>query len=312
MIHVGRVLSDDRAPRLVWRPLETWERLRRAEDADRLALWTLARRELYGLGARDAKWLERWTEGVFAAQFAGVTPAGVIAGASITPHDVFSGDASFQSWHRSDMGVTASTGISEWRASKGAHPTWTASQATTSLQPAATSSDATLNGRASFVGDGSDDYLLTGWNPPAIATQNLYLRAIAKQTSWAGGRAAFAGSSVSLVVLRGTGSSPLVGMRVSSAVGSISMPTANWYRTETFMGGGTGTDWMRVGSSQSSGLSSGNVDASAFSFFGSSTGANGAFALSEVQTHTAEPIAVKRALCDGIEASWYGGVVIAG
>lgn len=315
MIHVGRIESDDRAPRMVWRPFERWERIARGEAADRLVMWALAAHRAdrlpKALGLHDVRWLDRWVDRVYTASHGGVSPAGIGADGTITPVDIFSGDSTFQSWHRSDIGVTTSTGLSQWRAAYGGHPTWTASQATGGLQPTVATNDATLFGRTTFTGDAVDDYMNTGFNPPPPATTNFYIRSISKQITWAGGRSCFAGSSVSFLILRGTNVSPNVGLRNSTSAGIVSMALNTWFRTETMMRGAA-DDWLRIGNNQASSLSAGNVDVSVLALFGSSAGANGNFALAEFLTCTAEPSAAKRALLDGLEAGWYLNTVTQG
>lgn len=291
-------------------PLERWERLARAEEADRIAQWVIARRALYGLEVAAVRKLDRWIDFIWAAPD-GVGSTGVVgATCAITPVDVLGG-AAIVGWFTGNAGITVATGISNWSPTFGACPVF--AQALGPSQPLYTANDSTLYGRGSMLGDGVDDFLNSTVNFPFGTTQT-YKRLIVKLGTWVVAKFLCGGGSA--YGLNTVVASPQI--RISAASGNTTAGIGGaavgvWSRVEALFY--TGPYFLKCGATEITGtFALSNDEGPNYAVFARSAAGSGSgfmnVAIAEMLFATGiTPTALQRALLDGITASFYKGTV---
>lgn len=133
--------------------------------------------------------------------------------------------------------------------------------------PIYTASDATLGGRATFAGNGSNKHVFLSWNPPAPATTNVWWYLIAKQNTWGDARFLIGGASTTNMGIRGSTGTPQVSARNGGTLALKSMTLGTWFRIMVLFTGVAGNDRFMLGSSESTGLDLGNSNPTASGLF---------------------------------------------
>lgn len=289
---------DPRARMMVPRPFEKWERLARAETAQRVVEAVL----------RDKLWvpdraLDQWVEHVYHMGI-GINEASAAAGDELGPRDVVSG-SSIVGGLDAGSGISLATGVSAWAAYIGG-TTLDVTQGTGGLQPAYTANNSSIWGRPTVGADGSNDYLLGTWNPPAPGTTPSWFRFVANRTvDITNGELFGTGTGSGMRCLRITATQ----VRCSNGTNgpSVTMAVATWHRDEILFNNNT-TDYLKVGSNNGTGTNLGNTDPSAFALFAQTNGTNpGAYSIQKVLVCNAEPTALQKALFDGMDTCFYNG-----
>lgn len=266
------------------------------------------RAERIGARAPDAarELLECWVPGL------GNTPvrSGIIpAAAGFEWSDATS--MTLQIWVRADMGITIGTGVSAWADQSGNANDFV--QGTGGAQPAYSSSDSTLGGRASVQGDGSSDLMTNAYNPPLPGTSPIFVWTIGKAASWTNADTYFSGASTSILRVNQQGSTPLVLATNGVASASIAMTVGTWFRTENSFANDLAIDYFRVGSTTTSGANLGNNDAGSVLLFSRTGGAGsnfGNFHVGEFVLLTGSAaIPTELSLADDYAEEYYGGSV---
>lgn len=293
---------DPRALALAPRGFEKWERLARAEEAQRIA----------EIVRRDARWIgdpqvDQWVERIYCMSF-GLEAAGAAAAMPLGPLDVLGGSSTVVGYVQGELGITTATGVSAWASQIGGS-TLDFSQAGTTQQPVYTANDSTLWGRSTVAGDGSNDVLNSAWNPPAPGTTPSWIRCVANRVTDVAAGTLFAGTSTTtLRFARSNATLVLITNGTSSS--TRTMTIATWYRTEAMFANSATVDYLKVGSSNTGvGTATGNGDPATWRLFSTSTaGANpGNYSLSKLLVLNAEPTALQKALFDGIDTAFYNG-----
>lgn len=159
------------------------------------------------------------------------------------------------------------------------------------------------------TGNGTSTWMSIAWNPPAPGTTNIYVWFIARLNSWISGGTLFGGNSTNLNLIRGTGSSPNVGIRNATVVGSLAMTPGTWFRGFVSLLGGS-TDSFRIGSNSATGLNSGNSDSTGFALFANFSGGSlGNYSLCEAIAWPGAPTGDEFTLLDLYVAHEYANNV---
>jgi hypothetical protein len=138
-----------------------------------------------------------------------------------------------------------------------------AAQATGSLQPAYTASDATLNNRATIRGDGVDDYLNdTALNLPAPGTTNIWIHIVFKPRTWTSGDHIFGCNVTAYRFGQLAGATPQHYFSNGTISAQISPTLNTWQRGEIFLSNST-SDYLKIGATTVTGTNLGNTDPAA-------------------------------------------------
>jgi hypothetical protein len=179
------------------------------------------------------------------------------------------------SYYCADLGVNIATGgVSPWEDMWGANDV---SQAvSTSFRPQQVT-ESTLNRRASITGDGADDRLAGGPEPPLPGTTPYTMRLVARCNTWVSGGRLLGGA-----IRGGTTSQTIVAFNTGAFVTSeLTMTDGVWYRIKLYSSN-SAADHFRVGSSVDT-TNLQNGDRTALPIFSDASGANiGAFSLANL------------------------------
>lgn len=173
-------------------------------------------------------------------------------------------------WWRPDLGVIeaggAGTGVSTWTGQVNGN---TFTQATAAFRPAV--GTAGPGGTASITADGTDDFLLSNWNPPAPLTTNSLIWAVFEVVTHVSGEAIWCGNGSSIFVLLTLATTGQVRMaNITSGTTNGNMTQGVARRIESLYTGAS--DRLKIGNTQVSGFNAGNSDSTAFALFARSNG----------------------------------------
>lgn len=227
-------------------PLTTSDRLSRAEQADVLCLAALQLLRDQD-DPFDPRWLERWVDSIWACPYGGVSPVGEGL-AIITPADILGARAT-RAWYRSDLSISAPSGVVDvW--GSGA-PVPTAATSTGTKRPAYTESDLTLGGLPSVIFDGADDQLVDSSVQFVIAGTVDFVWMILRQNDWGSGDTVWQTSGGAMLFQ--TGSSPaLSSYSGGTGISNSSATTSQWFRTiQQFTS--SASDYLQIGSTKQTG-----------------------------------------------------------
>lgn len=293
-------LHDPASVMMVPRGLEKWERIARAEAAQRVVEWVL----------REKRWapgtgLDQWVERIYCSAGSMNIPAGGAAGIPLGPSDVIA-TTDIVGYLQGELGITIVTGVSAWASQIGGS-TLSMAQATTGKQPAYSANNATVWGRSTVTADGTDDTVASGWTFPAPLTTPSWIRTVSNRVTDITNGTLFGGASNAVCrCLRGSATEvrnndltngPLVTMNVNT-----------WYRTEHSFVNST-ADYLKVGANSNTGTDTGNGTSSSFRLFGvgATPTSPGNYAVQKFLVCKITPSALQRALLDGIDSSFYNG-----
>lgn len=288
---------DPRAPRLEPRPFEKWERLLRAEEAQRVV----------GGMLRDKLWcpdpkLDQWVEHVWCMD-AGMAAANAAGSAPpIGPNDVLGAAGTIIGFITAELGITIATGVSAWATQLGS-AVFDHVQGTAGAQPAFSAADATIWGRATVTGDGTSDFMTNTWDPPTPGTTPAWFRFVFKPITFAANRRLVGGLGV---IQAGAVNQ----MRCTNGTngGLVAAALGTWSRAEALFNNST-TDYLKIGSTTSTGTNFGNtnVAANAVQLFAGGSTNFGNYALRKWMICNAEPTALQKAILDGMDNYLYNG-----
>lgn len=289
------------APALEFRGFEKWERLARAEEAQRTV----------EIVRRDPKWrgdsrLDQWVERIYCMSLGAAGCGAFAAVIPLGPIDVMGGSGNIVGFLAAELGITTATGVSAWASQIGG-TALDMSQATGGNQPVYNTNDATIWGRPSVASDGVDDVMGCTWDPPVPGTTPTWISCIANRRVDASGDVLFAVASTRMIVQRSTATQVIASNGTAS--GAVTMSVATWYRTETLWNNST-TDYLKVGANSSTGTNMANNDpAATFRLFATSAAgaSSGAFSLQRVLALNVAPTALQKALFDATHVRRYNG-----
>lgn len=206
-----------------------------------------------------------------------------------------------------DLGVTIGTGVSAWADQSGNGNNFT--QATGGKQPAYNATDSNFGSRGSVTGDGSDDFISTTWNPPAPGTTPIWFFAVFRQIGYTNGVYIMAGGNQILGIAQ-LGTSPqmkILNTTATTANGGAVIGTAT--RLEALFNNST-TDYLKLGSTSTTGVNSGNGDGGSYTLFARNTGSGPSnSAIACVGAWNGEPTSGEKALLGAWVTSYYGSGV---
>lgn len=300
-------IHDPRAETLVPRAFETWERISRAEEAQRVVEVVLRDK----LWAPDPR-LDQWVESVWCMPF-GLVSAGAAAAIPLGPLDVIT-DGSIVGYLQGELGITIATGVSAWASQIGG-TTIDLTQGTGANQPAYTANNATLWARSTVTGDGSNDEIgSTTWDPPTPGTTPTHFRAIAaRQSRIASAASCWCGSASTRIAFREAATVGSVRAFNGTNSADVVMTEDQWYRVNLGFNNSAVTDALIVGSNTSGAAAlGGSIPVAGFHLFASSAiGATpGNFSIQKLLIRNVLPTALESALLDGIDTRFYNGNIM--
>lgn len=295
---------DPRAACLVPRPFTREERLFRAEEAQRVVDTVIARK----LWAPDPR-LDQWVERVWCMSM-GMVGAAAAATIPLGPHDVMGGAANIVGYLTADAGVTQAGTVSAWASQIGG-TTLDLAQATSGNRPTYAANDATLFGRASITGDGTDDNLFGTWDPPTPGTTPNCFRFVGKFVTNATARRIWGGGTNMMIFRSNSGTSTLVETTNVVVSGTLTMTAGTWYRGLIHYANSAAADEMQIGANTTgTGLSFGNTNPTSWGILATAAAGNAAnFAFHDILVMNVKPTTLQRALFDGIDARYFNSVV---
>jgi hypothetical protein len=283
---------------LVPRPYEKWERFARAEEAQRIAD-LIVREKLWTPGRALDQWVERvWCIG------SGMAEAGAAATCPLGVLDVVSA-ANVIGYLQADFGISLATGVSAWASQIGG-VTLDMAQGTGANQPAYSANDATLWGRPSVTGDGSNDFMTNTWNPDPPGTTPSWFHFIFKPITWLANKRFIGGIGVGVQAI----ATPQMRNSNGTNGGTVSPVLNTWNRGEALFNNTVG-DYLiagaRAGIATGTNTGNTNVAANAVQLFAGGGTNNGNMACNRLLIMNADPTALQKAIFDGLELAHFNG-----
>lgn len=221
-------------------------------------------------------------------------------GALVTPLTIITSVTVLQ-WIRGDLGVTLGTGLAAIGDQSGNSHHF--AQGTGAAQPPYTATDATLNNRPSFAGDGSNDTLLNS----TIANGNgIWSSGIVKTVSWTTNRCLYGSNAApecgDLLTITGT---PSLGIYNGAATVNVNngLPVGTWGRAELHNNGAS--SYLKLRSTLFSGGNPGATSSVGCALFSTIGVAFGNFALAERVVCSGKPTAPEIAALDAYFVGLY-------
>lgn len=304
MIHVGRIVPP--APRFLRRRLEGWERLARAEEADRLVVRALSMRDRWGLEIEAVRQMNRWVEEIHAMpSFGLVQPIGIGADVGLTVIDIL-GASNVQFWITPDTNISTSGGFLDSVVDRSSNAFNFSATGTT--RPLYTVSDATLSNHATFTCDGVDDLLKNSIVVTNVSNVlSVYWWGIVKQVSWQNNAVLWQANSYAELIEQG--SSPNVNFFYGGTSRSSSgAPIGVWVRASVSISD-SANDFIQLGSGLTTGQAGGASTVTGFSFGGAfGGGQNANIAIGDFVQAKITPPPGTRALLDSYGMGRYPNV----
>ncbi len=160
-------------------------------------------------------------------------------------------------WGDVDLGYTTATGVDSWTDQFGLNnPT----QATSGNQPLVTLASPAFDGHGFMTFDAiSKSLVFAGLDLPAPNVTPLFGYAILRQTGWTSGNSLFA-AQLNSMMLQQNSASPSVRMNNASGVNLNNGGTLNTVMHVQFLFTGSTSDYLRIGTTTTTGASAGTND----------------------------------------------------
>ncbi len=175
-----------------------------------------------------------------------------------TPNNISS--VAKYAWLDVDLGYTTAIGVDSWTDQYGLN---NATQATGGNQPLVTLASPAFDGHGFMTFDAiSKSLVFAGLDLPAPNVTPLFGYAILRQTGWASGNSLFA-AQLNSMMLQQNSVSPSVRMNNASGVNLNNGGTLNTVMHVQFLFTGSTSDYLRIGTTTTTGASAGTTDPTA-------------------------------------------------